>query len=159
MIRVRYEVPTKATRLGVAVLTKSSTDYLPEGSATGVRLYVDFAPNANSSEGYHTLTASSDRGADMGKHQFQHATWTMLASDQFIEFEIYVDHTKVEWFVNDGAMAMAVNAPQSLMSFSNNSKQGVGLFANATAVSALIEVWSMASIWENQSTHDRPGPL
>ena len=58
-----------------------------------------------------------------------------------------------------GAMAMSVNTPQALVSFMNNSKQGVGVFANGSATLAGAQVWRMASIWNNVTTHDRPEPL
>ena len=82
----------------------------------------------------------------------------LLATEREIELLLYVDHTVVEGFFQQGRIALTTHVPQQLLlPHGGNSLQGVEIFSNNASVTVLnATVWRMADIWDNVDTHGRP---
>ena len=82
----------------------------------------------------------------------------LLATEREIELLLYVDHTVVEGFFQQGRIALTAHVPQQLLlPHGGNSLQGVEIFSNNASVTVLnATVWRMADIWDNVDTHGRP---
>jgi hypothetical protein len=156
-IRVSFAMPTTAVTFGVRVMTPP--DAMPRTFlSAGFDFSVGFTPPPAGIAAWSVVVGGR---ADRKTHLPVGPTATQLpllsGVDSSVEMVLYVDQTVVEVFFMGGRVAITDFIPTAFfLPTSNNTVQGVELFASGPGVTVLnATVWAMSDTWTNVATHGR----
>ena len=138
--RVSFALPDAPTRLGVKISTGS-----PLVDDAAVHVFLDFKPNVNDSAVWDVNVGFSSKNGDRVPDGGKSGPMKMKKTDEKIDLAVWTDHTVIEAFWMNGRSFWT--APLSCDAVGNNTKQGIALFANATAIVKSATVYAVKSIW------------
>jgi len=124
-------------------------DFIPAAGASGVKVnvggqnYVEIGYDASAKKLYvdrsHVINQAFNKNFD----KLTHFETPLALKDNRLVLHIYVDHSIIEVFANNGEAAMTVQV------FSKEEDNVVALFSNgAPATFSKVKIWRMKSAWE-----------
>lgn len=124
-------------------------DFKPAAGASGIKVavgsisYVEIGYDASTQKLYMDRSHCATQGVNKNFSKMSHYETPVALKDGNLLLHIYVDHSVIEVYANNGETVMTMQA------FPNEDDNGVQLFANGgTATFNNIKIWRMKSAWE-----------
>lgn len=109
------------------------------------KIFLDFVPNAADADVWDVNVGFDMNHGDRVPPGKNYGTMKMKKTDTSIDLAFWTDHTVIEAFWQRGRSYWTV--PLSCDAVGNNTKQGISIYANATATVEHATVFAVNSIW------------